>query len=296
MWDLLNSLLRGLQVGSVYAIVGLGLNVIFAATGVFNFAQGELVMVGGMLGVSLWVADGFPLGVALLLVVIVTSGIGALTEILAIRRLASQRDATLWMLSTLGVAIVVRSTATLLATRTGGEFAQRNFPNYIKAQPWHWGQLLVIPQRAFLIVVAVVLTSVTAVWFRKARWGRGLLALAADREAAAMRGLPVGALAILAFAIGGLIAGLGGFLGGPVTQASTTLGFGLTLNAFIAATIGGIPNLWGPLLGGAVLGIGQELTAQYLDAELQTPISLGILLVVLALRPQGVLGRQVRAL
>jgi branched-chain amino acid transport system permease protein len=296
MWDLLNSLLRGLQVGSVYAIVGLGLNVIFAATGVFNFAQGEMVMVGAMLGVSLWAATGFPLGVALLIVVLVTAGIGALTEILAIRRLSSQRDATLWMLSTLGVAIIVRSTATLLATRTGGENAQRSFPNYINAAPWHWGEVLVVPQRAFLIVVAVVLTTATAVWFRKARMGRGLLALAADREAAAMRGLPVGGLAVLAFALGGAIAGFGGFVGGPITQASTDMGFGLTLNAFIAATIGGIPNLWGPLVGGAVLGIGQQLTAQYLGAELQTPISLAILLLVLAARPQGVLGRQVRAL
>jgi len=296
MWDLLNSLLRGLQVGSIYAIVGLGLNVIFAATGVFNFAQGELVMVGAMLGVSLWTASGFPLGVALIIVVVTTAGIGALTEILAIRRLSNTRDATLWMLSTLGVAIIVRSAANLLATQNGGEFAQRNFPNYINAAPWHWGELLVIPQRAILIVFAVVLTAAVAIWFRKARWGRGLLALAADREGAAMRGLPVGGLAVLAFALGGLIAGLGGFLGGPVTQASTEMGFGLTLNAFIAATIGGIPNLWGPLIGGAVLGIGQQLTAQYLGSELETPISLAILLVVLAARPQGVLGRQVRAL
>ena len=119
MWDLLNSLLRGLQVGSIYAIVGLGLNVIFAATGVFNFAQGELVMVGAMLGVSLWTASGFPLGVALIIVVVTTAAIGALTEIFAIRRLSSQRDATLWMLSTLGVAIIVRSAANLLATPKG---------------------------------------------------------------------------------------------------------------------------------------------------------------------------------
>jgi branched-chain amino acid transport system permease protein len=103
-------------------------------------------------------------------------------------------------------------------------------------------------------------------------------------------------LAIVAFGLGGAIAGFGGFVGGPITQASTEIGFGLTLSAFIAATIGGIPHLWGPLLGGAVLGIGQQLTATYLGAELQTPISLAILLVVLAARPQGVLGRQVRAL
>ena len=74
------------------------------------------------------------------------------------------------------------------------------------------------------------------------------------------------------------------------------MGFGLTLNAFIAATIGGIPQLWGPIIGGAVLGIGQQLTAQYLGAELQTPISLAILLVVLMVRPQGVLGKELRTL
>lgn len=296
MWDLANALLRGLQIGSVYAIVGLGLNVIFAATGVFNFAQGELVMVGAMLGVSLWVASGFPIVVALVLVVLVTASIGALTEILAIRRLSTQRDATLWMLSTLGVAIIIRSAAGILATRTGDSNADRNFPNYIKAGPWHLGDLLIVPQRVFMIVVAVAMTLVVWLWFRRTRYGRGLLAMAADREGAAMRGLPVGGLALLAFAVGGLIAGIGGFTGGPVTQASTGMGFGLTLNAFIAATIGGIPQLWGPLVGGAVLGIGQQLTAQYLGAELQTPISLAILLVVLAVRPNGVLGKELRAL
>jgi branched-chain amino acid transport system permease protein len=293
--DLVNALIRGLQTGSIYAIVGLGLNVIFAATGVFNFAQGEMVMVGAMLGVTLWAATGLPLGVALVAVVLATAAIGALTEILAVRRLSNQRDATLWMLSTLGVAIIVRSAATLLATRHGGQ-ADRSFPNYIKAKPWHLGDVSIVPQRAVLIPIAVVLTLAVWVWFRRSRWGRGLLAMAADREGAAMRGLPVGMLAIVAFGLGGAIAGFGGFVGGPITQASTEIGFGLTLSAFIAATIGGIPHLWGPLLGGAVLGIGQQLTATYLGAELQTPISLAILLVVLAARPQGVLGRQVRAL
>lgn len=295
MGELLNALLRGLQSGSIYAIVGLGLNVIFAATGVFNFAQGELVMVGAMLGVTLWAASGLPLGVALVVVVLATAAIGALTEILAVRRLSNQRDATLWMLSTLGVAIVVRSGATLLATRDGGQ-ADRSFPYYIHAGPWHLGDLSIVPQRAVLIPIAVLLTLAVWLWFRRSRWGRGLLAMAADREGAAMRGLPVGTLAVVAFALGGMIAGFGGFVGGPITQASTEIGFGLTLSAFIAATIGGIPHLWGPLVGGAVLGIGQQLTATYLGAELQTPVSLALLLVVLMARPQGVLGRQVRAL
>jgi len=296
MLQFIDSLIRGIQTGSIYAIVGLGLNVIFAATGVFNFAQGEMVMVGAMLGVTLWVSDGLPLVVSLVAVVVVTAVIGGITEFVAVRRLARQRDATLWMLSTLGVAVIVRSVATVLATQKTSDNATRAFPNYVHAGPWSWGGLLVVPQRAVLVPIAVVLTFVVWLWFRRSRLGRGLLAMAADREGAAMRGLPVGGLAVLAFVIGGAIAGFGGFAGGPVTQASTVMGFGLTLNAFIAATIGGIPQLWGPLIGGVVLGIGQQLTATYLGAELQTPLSLALLLVILLARPEGVLGRPVRAL
>jgi branched-chain amino acid transport system permease protein len=296
MLQFIDSLIRGIQTGSIYAIVGLGLNVIFAATGVFNFAQGEMVMVGAMLGVVLWVSDGLPLVVSLVAVVLVTAAIGAATEVLAVRRLARQRDATLWMLSTLGVAIIIRSISTVLATRKTSDNATRAFPNYIHAGPWQWGNLTIVPQRAILVPIAILLTFVVWFWFRRSRMGRGLLAMAADREGAAMRGLPVGLLAIVAFAIGGAIAGFGGFMGGPVTQASTTMGFGLTLNAFIAATIGGIPALWGPLIGGVVLGVGQELTATYLGSELQTPLSLALLLIILAVRPSGVLGRPVRAL
>jgi branched-chain amino acid transport system permease protein len=296
MLELLDAVIRGIQAGSIYAIVGLGLNVIFAATGVFNFGQGEMVMVGAMLGVSLWVSDGLPLVVSVVVVVATTAAIGALTEILAVRRLARQRDATLWVLSTLGVAIIVRSVVSVLATRRTADDAVRNFPNYVHAGPWHLGGLVVVPQRAALVPIAVALTLVVWLWFRRSRWGRGLLAMAADRDGAAMRGLPVGALGVLAFVIGGAIAGFGGFAGGPVTQASTVMGFGVTLNAFIAATIGGIPQLWGPMIGGVVLGVAQQLVATYVGSELQVPLSLALLLVILVVRPGGVLGRRVRAL
>jgi len=101
---------------------------------------------------------------------------------------------------------------------------------------------------------------------------------------------------VVAFALGGALAGIGGVVAGPVTQASTEMGFALTLNAFIAATIGGIRKLWGPLLGGAILGIGQQLTATFLGAELQVPLSLALLLLVLAVKPSGLLTRTVRTL
>lgn len=190
MWEVLDAVLRGLQNGSVYAMVGLGLNVIFAATGVFNFAQGELVMVGAMLGVVLWVGSGLPFWVALIAVIGTTAAIGGLTELVAIRRLANQADGILWILSTLGVAIVVKAIVTILVTKPNGEGAVRSFPPYLDAAPWQLGGLTIILQRAVLIPLAIVLTLVVWLWFRRSRVGRGLLAMAADREGAAMRGAP----------------------------------------------------------------------------------------------------------
>jgi branched-chain amino acid transport system permease protein len=295
----LDAVIRGIQTGSVYAIVGLGINIIFGATGVFNFAQGEMVMVGAMLGVALWVGSGWPLLLALLAVIIVTAGIGAGTELVAVRGTARNKQATLWMLSTLGVAIIVRSTTTLLAVRESSDNGTRNFPAYL---PWKHpirldhGKLLIVPQRAILVLFAILVTLLVWALFQRTLWGRALSAMAFDREGAAMRGMPVGWLAVLAFALGGAVAGFGGFVGGPITGASVTLGFGLTLKAFIASTIGGIPELWGPLIGGVILGVAEQFTVTYLDASLTSAVALGLLLVVLLVRPHGLIGRQIRTL
>jgi branched-chain amino acid transport system permease protein len=296
VWDFLDAVVRGIQTGAIYALVGLGLNIIFGATGVFNFAQGEMVMVGGLFGVALWVSHDVPLLLALLLVMVTCGAIGGATEIVAVRGTARSREATLWMLSTLGVAIIVQAVANLAATKDNAEAGTRAFPDYIHWKPFEIGQLLISPKRAVLVPIAIAVTFLVWFVFRRTLWGRGLSAMAFDREGAAMRGLPVGRLAVLAFVLGGAIAGFGGFVAGPVTQASVTIGFGLTLRAFVAATIGGIPELWGPLLGGIVLGLGEQFTVAYLDASLEKVVSLVLLLVVLLLRPHGLIGRQIRTL
>lgn len=297
MDEFLNALIRGIQTGAIYGLIGLGLNVIFAATGVFNFAQGEMVMVGALLGVGLWVGNSWPLVLALIAVMAVCGGIGGLTEIVAVRGTARFKQATLWMLSTLGVAIIVRSTASILTIGNNtGDTGTRSFPYYINTAAHTFGNITIIPQRAVLVPITIVVTLLVWLWFQKTNWGRGLKAVAFDREGAAMRGLPVARLALIAFILGGALAALGGFLAGPITQASIEMGFGLTIRAFIAAAIGGIPELWGPLLGGIILGLGEQFTATYLDSSLQDVIALGLLLVVLLLRPSGLIGRQVRTL
>src|SRR6476646_7535638 len=119
MYKFLYTVIRGIQVGSVYALVGLGINIIFGATGVFNFAQGDMVMVGAVLGVTLWTATGLAFPVAIILVCIVAAGIGAATELVAVRGTARFKQATtLWVISTLGVSIIIEAIAAYLVNRS----------------------------------------------------------------------------------------------------------------------------------------------------------------------------------
>jgi branched-chain amino acid transport system permease protein len=298
MHQFLDAVIRGVQAGSVYALVGLGINIIFGATGVFNFAQGDMVMVGAVLGVTLWTATGLPFPVAILLVMVVAAAIGATTEIVAVRGTARFKQATvLWVISTLGVSIIIEAVAAYLVERSG-EHANGTieFPSYVPWKSFNVGDLLIVPQRAIIFPIALVLTFAISLFFRRTLWGRALSAMAFDREAAAMRGIPVGWLAVVAFALGGAIAGIGGFAAGPITQASVNLGFTITLQGFIAATIGGIPKIWGPIIGGVILGLVVQFTTSYWDASFINVVSLVVLLVVLVIKPNGILGRATRTL
>ncbi len=298
MYKFLDAVVRGIQTGSVYALVGLGINIIFGATGVFNFAQGDMVMVGAVLGVTLWTATGLAFPVAIILVCIVAAGIGAATELVAVRGTARFKQATtLWVISTLGVSIIIEAIAAYLVNRSGehpnGTIA---FPPYVPWSSFHIGELLITPQRAILFPIALLVTYLMSLFFRRTLWGRALSAMAFDREGAAMRGIPVGWLAVGAFALGGAIAGLGGFAAGPITQASVNLGFTVTLQGFIAATIGGIPKIWGPIIGGVLLGLVVQFTTTYWDAAFINVVSLAVLLLVLTFKPNGILGRAQRTL
>jgi len=298
MYKFLDTVIRGVQVGSVYALVGLGINIIFGATGVFNFAQGDMVMIGAVLGVTLWTATGLAFPVALLLVICVTAAIGAATEIVAVRGTARFKQSTvLWVISTLGVSIIIQAVAANRVTESG-EHANGtiNFPPYVPWGTFRLGELIITPQRAILFPIAIVLTLIVSLFFRRTLWGRALSAMSFDREAAAMRGIPVGWMAVVAFALGGAIAGVGGFAAGPITQASVNLGFTVTLQGFIAATIGGIPKIWGPLIGGVLLGLVVQFTTAYWDAAYVNVVSLFVLLGVLLVKPQGILGRAQRTL
>jgi branched-chain amino acid transport system permease protein len=291
--ELLNTLVRSLETGAIYAVIAVGLTLTIGATQLFNFAHGESVMLGAMLGVILWTSVGIPVVLAAGLAIAAAALFGALTDVVAVRPLGREAHTTA-IVSTLAVSLLLSAVFTQVlsgADATGS----RAFPEFL---PWRSpvdaGGVVLTPRRIFPIVVLVVVLVGVRWFMRSTNYGRSLGALADDREAAAMRGLPVRSLQTLAFAVGAGIAAIAGFAAGPVTQASVTMGAALTIKGFAAAAIGGMPKISGAVAGGLALGAIEQFTVGYLDTRLQDPIVLVALVALLYVRPQGLLGQKFR--
>jgi branched-chain amino acid transport system permease protein len=294
--DLANATIRGIQSGAIYGLVALGMTVILSATNVFNFAHGQMVMLGSVLGAVLLGSMGVPVVLALLATLVFVSALGALTEIVAVRPLKEHQDQTA-LVSTLAVAVLVASITTNRVVNGKEVSDTRPFPEFLPwKQTWHLGDIVLNPTRIFPVVVLAL--AVFGVWILMTRTnvGRALRALADDREAARMRGLPIGVLASAAFALGAGLGALAGFSSGPITQASVTGGIELTIAGFAAMALGGIGTTRGAVVGGLALGLVEQYTVTYLDSRLQLPIVLLVLVAMLYVRPAGLLGRELRRL
>ncbi|MFN3215886.1 MAG: branched-chain amino acid ABC transporter permease [Acidimicrobiales bacterium] len=282
----------GLTAGAIYALLAMGYNVIFATTGVLNFAHGEMFMVGTMAGVLLYGDAGLPLGVALGLTLMIAATLGAAEERLAVRpALARSHTALGWVLSTLGVAIILRSA---FALAYGPDL--RRFPDILPSDTFEVAGALMSAEQIGLIVLAIVVAVVLDTTLKHTANGQALGAVAQDAEAASLRGLPVSALSVASFAIGSAIAALTGFFAAPITGAFPTVGFAFALKGFVAAAVGGIPSIKGALVGGLLLGLVESFGGDLFGAGYRDAVVFATLLAILALRPAGLFGHgQVRA-
>lgn len=285
--DHINLILSGLTQGALYALVAMGFNTTYATTGILNFAQGEFLMLGAMIGVFFAGSLGWPLLPALIATLVIITAIGAIEEFVAVRpALRLSHGATGWILSTLGVAILIRAVISL----TMGQDLRR-FPDILPRRPWMIGDVRLVPQQLLVIGVAVALALVLRLAVVKTILGKAFEAVAQDREAAAFRGLPIGRISASSFGIGAAICGVAGFVAAPLLGTSPSIGLPFVLKGFIAATIGGIGRLEGALVGGLALGVAERYGTNYLGADYQDVVVFVILLAGLAVRPQGLFGR-----
>nr|WP_321525246.1 branched-chain amino acid ABC transporter permease [uncultured Cohaesibacter sp.] len=280
---LMQFLLSGMTVGAVYALVALGFTIIYNASDVVNFAQGEFVMLGGMITVFAHAA-GLPLPLAALIAIVLTALVGVALNKLAIEPARGAPVVSL-IIITIGASIVIRGAAQLIFDKQ-----LHRFPSFSGDEPIRLLGAAILPQSLWVVGGAFFIFIGLWAFFTKTLTGKAVLATANNRMAAQLVGINTGWVMTLSFSLSAAIGALAGVLVTPITLVAYDVGVGLALKGFAAAMLGGMGNPKGALVGGILLGLLEAMTAGYLSSQYKDAVAFIVILAVLFAMPQGIFG------
>ncbi len=284
MEQLLQYLVSGATLGSVYALVAIGFTIIFNVTGIINFAQGEFVMLGGMVSFWLLKVTGMPAPVAFASAIAITSAAGYLLERAAIRP-ASNSPVISLIIITIGASILMRGLAGLLWGKDSVPL-----PPFSGETPILIGTAAIVPQSLWVLGTMVVTTAALKLLLDYTLLGKALRACAINRRAAGLLGIDARVMSLLSFSMSAGLGALAGIVIAPVTLTSYDSGTMLGLKGFAAAALAGFGSQTGAVAGGLFLGIAEALGAAYISSSYKDAIALVVLLLVLLLRRSGAAG------
>jgi len=287
MTTLLSAWLSGIGLGSMYGLMALGFYVTHEVSGTVNFAQGSAMMLGAVFAFAFAQVLGWPMPVAVLLALALCAAYGLAVELLAVRPFSS-RGSNGWLIGTVALGIIVDN---VVLFTFGKE--PRSLPSPLAASPLSIGELGlgVYPLQLLIPVLGIALAGVLAVLSRRTRWGVAMLAVVQNRDASRLVGIPIRRAVALAYALSALLAGVAGVLIAPLLNVSAGMGTLFGLKAFAVAILGGIGNPWGMVLAGLIFGIVESFITATLGSSYTQIISFSLVIVVLAIRPDGLFGR-----
>ena len=281
----LQLLFQGVGIGAVYALVALGFVLIFRATNVVNFAQGEFVMLGGMVTVFA-TAAGVPLPLAALLAVVVSVVVGLLLYWLAIEPARDASPVTL-IIITIGASILLRGAAQILFDK---QF--HKLPSISGDTPVNLLGAAIQPQSFWVLGGTAVIVILLYIFLERTVIGKAVLATAANKLAARLVGINTATVMALAFGGSAAIGAVAGVLITPITLTSYDVGTMLALKGFAAAMLGGMGNPLGAVAGGLILGLLEALGVGYISSTYKDAFAFIVILLVLFAMPQGLFGRR----
>jgi branched-chain amino acid transport system permease protein len=281
---LLQQLVNGLTLGAVYTLIALAFSLVMGILSILNLAVGELFMFGGYVGFAV-IAAYLPLPIALLAGMAAAAIVSVLIQKIAYEPL---RDAPLVtpMLSTLGCSIILQNVVTNVWGSDPLQLPAELFDTRVSLGPVNIGLMQIV-----IIAVTIVLVGAVAYLIQKTTAGRALRAVAVNRDVARMLGVSANRITLLAFLISGCLAGAAGVLIGLHYAAITPyIGVDIGLKAIAVMVIGGTTRVWGALLAGPLIGIAEVLTIAYGGSQVRDLVVYGLMILILLLRPQGLLG------
>lgn len=283
--ELVSVVVAGIAMGSIYALMALAINIVFAARRIVNFAQGDLTMMAGFVGIYLVASWKFPYFLGLGGAAIFGAVVAMVIERVAVRPLPRSEASISWILSILAVAIIL-SNASLLVFGTDPQ----KLPPLLVGGSIQIGGLRVLSEQLVMIAASGVVMVGFHLLQNHTIHGKAMKATARDPDMAALLGIEVRRYIAGAFALSGAMAALGAFLIGPVIFVSAALGFSLGIKGFAAAALGGLGTFRGAVAGGLLLGVAEALASRYVGSSSKDSVALLVLSLILIFRPTGILG------
>jgi branched-chain amino acid transport system permease protein len=281
--EFLQYIFSGITIGSTYALVGLGFAIIYNASHVINFAQGEFVMIGGMAAVFL-AAAGIPMPLAILCAIGLAVLVGLALEKFAIEP-AKNAEVVTVIIITIGASIFLRGLAQVIWDK---EF--HALPPFSGDQPIVIAGASILPQSLWVLGVTLVVVMTLAWFFNRTLLGKAILATSCNADAARMMGINTRFILFTAFGLSALLGAIAGIIIAPITLTSYDVGIMLGLKGFVAAVLGGLGSAVGAIVGGLILGLAEAMAAGYLSSDYKDAVPFGLILLILFFLPSGLFG------
>ena len=289
MEQLVQQVINGLSIGSIYALVALGYTMVYGIIKLINFAHGDVLMVGAYVGYLCAATLRLPLLLSIAIAMAVCAALGVVIERVAYRPLRGAPRIAL-LITAIGVSFLLEYVMMYFFKADA-----RSYPSgYFIQGAISLGSVRIPLDQAFVTGVTVVLMVLLQLIVKKSKMGRAMRAVSSDRDAAMLMGVSVDKTISFTFMLGSALAGAGGVMYGAMFKISPLMGMQPGLKAFIAAVFGGIGSIPGAMLGGVLLGFIETMVSAYISSSFKDAVAFAILIIVLIVRPNGLVGRDTR--
>lgn len=287
---ILEQLINGITLGSIYAIVALGFTLVFGVLGIINMAHGEIFMFGAFIGVIMTSTLGLPIWVAFLAAIIVTAILGYMLERFALRPLRGKQGVSHLapLISTIGVSILLENVSHHL-------FGAGNHPfrNAFADISFQIGSITIYLVQILIFVISILLMMALSYWLSKTKAGKALRATAENLETASLLGVNTKKIIVLTVVIASAMGGIAGILVGMAfNSVNPQMGLSMGLKGLAIIILGGMGNVKGAMAGGLILGLSETLIVAYGDSGYRDAIAFIAIIIILMLRPQGLFGQK----
>jgi branched-chain amino acid transport system permease protein len=281
---LMQYIVTGLTVGSIYALLAIGFVTIYNITGILNFAQGEFAMIGAMTCITL-VNAGLPMFPAIILAILITAAIGLIVERTAILH-ARNTSVIILIIITIGISTFLKGLGLIVWGTNPKQLAP-----IIKADPIEFMGAVINPQSIFIIIILFTLLALLYVFFEKTYIGSALRASEKNPRAARLMGINTSTMSALAFTLAAALGAIAGIMITPITDATYEMGFLIGVKGFVGMVIGGMHSIPGAVAGALIVGLLETFSSAYISTFYSDAIMFTVLILVLFIKPNGIFAR-----